>query len=165
MLYKLCRKGEIGTMKTLFALLIFVACAALYAVIGYGIAVPYTWLANGNRTSIIVVTIVSPMLLMMLCLFYKIDHQRHYHRFQWLGGKISWTYVVWVLSPLMMNGLSHVIRSVNLQNGSDFVFRCRFTGLWLIPIIITVIYVSKILYSDAKVWYRRHMTTVHFARD
>ncbi len=141
------------------------AVATICLMVYHGIAAMNTFLISRGKDELIVTTFVGPVVAIFLYFTYKLDHEFYNHRVQWLAGKLFWTCLLWIFSPLIMNTVSLIFHGLDLHSTSDLFFGYRFIGLWLIPLIILIVHIYQVLYDDVERWCRHHLFRTHFSRD
>jgi cytochrome bd-type quinol oxidase subunit 2 len=126
---------------TIFILII------VYLLIGLVIAVPYTYLAGWDVNVMPSTVMFSPLALIVIVVFYFMA--RGERRYKSRGFKTTfWISIIYFLLPVIANGVSILLRWLELPYG-DFVFEHRYQTFLVLPGIIIILLVCLIF---ASIW-------------
>lgn len=111
--------------------------AFIWGLAGLILGWPYFWLAGGGESYFVPCFFLVPIASATGGIIYVLA--RVLREEQARGAKIIFpAYVLWVSSPIIMNGLSHLLRFMNDETTAKILFAHRFVPIWL-PIVALII--------------------------
>lgn len=118
-----------------------------YLLIGLIIAIPYTYLAGWDVNNVASATLFSPLILVILCIFYLSGRKVRHPNFK--GFSIAfWVSLIYFFLPVIANGVSIILNWADLPYG-DLIFEHRYSTLLVFPVIVIIVFVYGFL---ASVW-------------
>lgn len=119
----------------------------VYVVIGYLLSIPYTLVAGWDDRGIPLDTIfffsmVLPATLFLLGCLFCISRDigtKEERSVKKVARKIFWWGVGILLIPILVNGLSMILRQLGLTTIGAFVFEWRFASIIIVPLAILAI--------------------------
>lgn len=127
-------------------LYLFMSCI-LYLFIGCTLSVPYTYLANGNSTNLLLTACIAPVASLFLLLFFIIG-KRKWHSLPF------WILLAYFCLPIILNGISITLGLMGYETISHYVFLARYPSL--LVILITLAICSLIANSLKEYWIKHH---------
>lgn len=120
-------------MSVIFQVVLFF----VYLVVGCILSAPYTFLANGNLDNFFVTAWVAPVAAIFLFVVYPIARSHRVKRSKW-GGGFFWVLVAYFCSPILLNGVSLLLKWAGYEVAGHHVFESRFLGLLIAPILLVI---------------------------
>lgn len=110
--------------------------AFIWALIGLVLGWPYHWLSGGEEAFFVPCILLVPIATGVGAFIYAVESAR---RHRWTPSPAFGVYLLWILSPIFMNSLSHLLRTQGYENAARIAFEQRFLPFWLPVVIILVI--------------------------
>lgn len=107
--------------------------ALLWMIVGGIFSLPYTFLASGDSRCLFLMAIISPVLAIILYIFYEVSP---FFTFGSKRKKYLWLAILYICSPVVLNGVSYVFGWFGLETTKLFFFEFRFFVLILIPALL-----------------------------
>lgn len=104
----------------------------IYFVIGCLISVPYTFLANGNLDNFMLTAWLAPVGSVLVLLAYIVGKamSKDRHRRQFVGSWLFWIVATYFCLPIILNGVSLLLKLMGYNTVGHYVFACRYSSLY-----------------------------------
>src|SRR3989344_9326603 len=135
------------TMYALFSFLWFLA--------GFIIAIPYIYLASGNLADLFAVMWFGPIGTLILFFSFMMKRIKVNHPDggqMGFGSGPSWVLMTYFCFPILLNGLSLLLKQMGHEALGDVIFSVRFMSLLLVPISLMVL--GMIIFGALSLWQR-----------
>ena len=111
----------------------------LWFLIGCVIAIPYTFLANGNFDDFFITAWIAPAATVLMFISYTLRHvgRRDTKELKW-GGWFFWALMTYLCLPIILNGASLLLKWMGYGAASHYAFEGRFVGLAVIPVAVAI---------------------------
>ncbi|MFA5020918.1 MAG: hypothetical protein WC517_02565 [Patescibacteria group bacterium] len=120
-----------------------------YFLVGCALATPYNFLAGGDVESFVNTTILAPIGVIFLFIVHSTRRLGYYDkrplkRVDWF----FWLLVFWLVSPVILNGVSILLGHAGYAVAAHCVFKDRYSALLVIPLVCLLVNVVSIWMND-----------------
>jgi hypothetical protein len=123
----------------------------LYFVIGFIMAVPYTYLAGWDTSNLFFTACVMPIVALVLCALYVA--RKDNYSVPWRTLRVFWGFLGYSMLPIFANGISIVLKWFGFPAVGSFIFELRYISLIVVPIVSVMM---LLVCSFAKsIWQRK----------
>jgi hypothetical protein len=111
----------------------------LYLLAGCILSIPYTYLANGSFESFFLTAWIAPVAALFLFFVFKMRGiLRQDGKRSWWGGGFFWAVVAYLCFPILLNGVSLLLKWAGHEVAGHYVFECRYFSLLSAPFCIAI---------------------------
>lgn len=103
-----------------------------YCIVGFVLALPYSYLAGGGEGSLELSILLLPIAAIIALFFYKIDGVIGTNRIGF------WIFIGYLLLPVFANWISVLLKRVEFGEIGNFIFEHRYSSLMEVPIIAAI---------------------------
>ena len=140
----------VGKFLTLLVLLV------VYCLIGCIFSAPYTFFAGGDNYNFFLGIVFMPMILLFLFVPWKITRRRQH---KW-DKSTFWILVTYFCLPIILNGVSILLKSIGYETVSYYVFAGRYFSLWAIPVFLVVCGIILIVIANLRQRFNKNNSAV-----
>lgn len=124
-----------------------------YLLLGCIVSIPYTFLSKGGFEVFVRMLVFGPIIALSLFVLYGMRRGVSSRgKKLWKGGtSVFWGATVWFCSPIILNGVSLLLKWMGAKMISGVIFKARFWILWGLPaLIVLYIIIFYIAYGVIK---------------
>lgn len=99
------------------------------------LGVPYFYLTGASESFFVHIFLIMPILTVLGAGIFLVERAKHRRGLP----PIFIAYVIWAISPIIMNGLSLVVKHIVSEKFGEIIFEGRFVPLWLPPVVLLLI--------------------------
>lgn len=115
--------------------------ALAYFIVGCVLSIPYTYIANGNMDNFMLTAWIAPVGALVLFITHAVGRATSRCRSflaRKSGGWFFWSVVTWFCLPIVLNGVSLLLRKLGLYSTSHYVFEYRYFSIVAVPFFLII---------------------------
>jgi hypothetical protein len=113
----------------------------IWIIVGIILAVPYVWLAGGYSDPAVIITFFGPGVCLLLFFLYHISKVLKEIK------PFFWFLLVYSFLPVLLNGVSMLLKWMGVRGAADFIFNHRYESLAIIFILLAALLAGGLIGS------------------